>query len=109
MKTPPVVKKYVDTEPVAYSDVRTEVISYGRVKTAQSLDLLSEISGRMHQGNIRLKSGEKFNKGTLLFYIDDKEASLNLKSSKSNFLRDLARGLRHFASLVGPHPREFLQ
>ncbi len=90
MRTPPVIKKYVDTEQVAYSDIKTEVISYGRVRTAHSLDLLSEISGRMYQGSVKLKAGQKFKKGTLLFYIDDTEASLNLKSSKSNFLRDMA-------------------
>lgn len=90
IETPPVVKKYVDTKQVTYSNIDTEVITYGRVRTANSLDLLSEISGRMYEGNIRLKAGQNFKKGTLLFYIDDKEASLNLKSDKSNFLRDLA-------------------
>ncbi|WP_421878168.1 efflux RND transporter periplasmic adaptor subunit [Marinoscillum sp.] len=90
IKKPPVAKKYVQTKPVAYEDIQTYVTAFGRVETAQSLDLLSEVSGRMHQGNIRLKAGENFKKGTLLFYVDDTEASLNLKSQKSNFLRDIA-------------------
>lgn len=89
-KKAPVVKKYVQTKPVQYEDIQTYVTAFGRVETAQSLDLLSEVSGRMYQGNIRLKSGENFKKGTLLFYVDDTEASLNLKSQKSNFLRDIA-------------------
>ncbi|MEQ9404952.1 MAG: HlyD family efflux transporter periplasmic adaptor subunit [Cyclobacteriaceae bacterium] len=87
---PPVVKKVVETRKVNYQDLKTSVVTYGRVETAQSLDLLSEVSGRMFQGSVRLKEGERFAKGTLLFYIDDEEASLNLKSQKSNFLRDLA-------------------
>ncbi len=90
MKKPPVAKKYVTTVPVKYENVKTHVTAYGRVQTAQSLDLLSEVAGRMYEGSVRLKEGQAFKKGTLLFKIDDQEASLNLKASKSNFLRDLA-------------------
>ena len=90
IKKPPIVKKTVLTKQVNYDRLNTEIVSYGRVETAQSLDLLSEVSGRMFQGKIRLKEGQSFRKGTLLFYIDDEEAALNLKSQKSNFLRDLA-------------------
>lgn len=89
-KTPVAVKKTVETKKVNYQTIQTNVVSYGRVQTAQTLDLLSEVSGRMYQGSVRLKEGQRFNKGELLFYIDDLEPSLNLKSLKSNFLRDLA-------------------
>ena len=87
---PPVVKKTVLVKKVNYELLNTEIVSYGRVETAQSLDLLSEVSGRMFEGSIRLKEGQRFKRGTLLFYVDDQEAALNLKSDKSNFLRDLA-------------------
>ena len=86
----PDVKKYVLTQPVVYEDVKTNVVAYGRVETSQSLDLLSEVAGRMYQGNIRLKEGINFKKGTLIFYIDDEESVLNLNAQKSNFLRDIA-------------------
>lgn len=89
-KTPIAVKKTVQTKKVNYQTIQTDVVSYGRVQTAQTLDLLSEVSGRMYQGKVRLKEGERFKKGDLLFYIDDREPVLNLKSQKSNFLRDLA-------------------
>lgn len=89
-KRPLAVKKTVQTKKVNYQTLQTDVVSYGRVQTAQTLDLLSEVSGRMYQGNVRLKEGERFSKGQLLFYIDDREPALNLKSQKSNFLRDLA-------------------
>lgn len=87
---PLAVKKTVQTKKVNYQTIQTDVVSYGRVETAQTLDLLSEVSGRMYQGNVRLKEGQRFKKGDLIFYVDDKEPSLNLKSQKSNFLRDLA-------------------
>ena len=86
----PVSIRYVKTQPVSYEDIQTSVVAFGRVETAQSLDLLSEVGGRMYEGKIRLKEGQNFRKGTLLFFIDDEEATLNLKSQKSNFLRDLA-------------------
>ena len=82
--------KTVETKKVTYQTIQTDVVSFGRVETAQSLDLLSEVSGRMFQGNIRLKEGQRFKKGDLIFYIDDTEPALDLKSQKSNFLRDLA-------------------
>jgi len=90
IKKPAMAKKTVRTRPVVYAKLNTEIVTYGRVETAQSLDLLSEVSGRMFQGSIRLKEGQSFKKGTLLFYIDDEEAELTLKAQKSNFLRDLA-------------------
>lgn len=89
-KTPLAVKKSVQTKKVNYQTIQTDVVSYGRVQTAQTLDLLSEVSGRMYQGRVLLKEGQRFKKGDLLFYVDDKEPALNLKSQKSNFLRDLA-------------------
>lgn len=89
IRKPPVAKKLVSTQQVKYKDLKTNVITYGRVENAQSLDLISEVAGRMTEG-IRLKEGQRFDKGQLIFKIDDEEASLNLKSQKSNFLRDLA-------------------
>ncbi|WP_425391274.1 efflux RND transporter periplasmic adaptor subunit [Ekhidna sp.] len=89
-KKPVAVKKVVQTKEVNYRTIQTDVVTHGRVQTAQTLDLLSEVSGRMYQGNVKLKEGESFKRGDLIFYIDDKEPALNLKSQKSNFLRDLA-------------------
>ncbi len=90
MQAPPQAKKFVDTQKVVYSDIETQVISYGRVRTAETIDLISEVSGRMTEGSIRLKAGQKFQKGTLLYSVDDEEASLTLKAAKSTFLKDLA-------------------
>lgn len=92
----PVAKKYVKTQKVVYSDVPTFVIAHGRVQTSENLDLIAEKQGRMYQGSMRLKEGQRFKKGALLFKIDDKEARLNLQSQKSNFLKDLAATLPDF-------------
>ncbi len=91
-----VTKKYVKTLAVSYQDVPTEVTAFGRVRTAETLDLIAEIQGRMFESAVKLKEGQKFRKGDLLFKIDDLEAKLNLQSQKSIFLRDLAAILPDF-------------
>lgn len=88
--TPPQPKRYVKTATVSYEDVDTDIVAFGRVETAQTLDLLSEVGGRMFQGRVRMKEGVNFRKGDLLFQIDDTEAELSLKAEKSTFLKDLA-------------------
>ncbi|MEO1255759.1 MAG: efflux RND transporter periplasmic adaptor subunit, partial [Bacteroidota bacterium] len=90
IRKPPQAKKYVSTKPVRYADLKTDVVTYGRVENAQSLDLITEVSGRMTSGSIRFKEGETFKKGDLIYKVDEQEAALTLKSEKSNFLRDLA-------------------
>ena len=89
VKTPEEIKKYVKTEKVKYTSIPTEVMAFGRVKTAESLDLIAEVSGRMSANTISLKEGQRFNRGALLYKIDDREARLNLQSQKSNFLKEL--------------------
>ncbi len=90
VKAVPEVKRYVQTDRVAYKELPTEIIAHGRVRSAHSLDAIAEVSGIMTRGSVPLKEGQKFSKGTLLYKIDDTEARLNLQSMKSNFLRDLA-------------------
>ena len=95
-KTPPPVKRYVKTTTVAYQNIPTELVAYGRVSSSLPLDLITEVSGRMQQGAIPLKAGQRFSKGALLFKIDDTEARLRLQASKSAFLKDLAAVLPDF-------------
>ncbi|MFY0601807.1 MAG: HlyD family efflux transporter periplasmic adaptor subunit [Cyclobacteriaceae bacterium] len=95
-RKPPKAKKYVKTQTTEFSSLETSIFAYGRVQSAQNVDLLSEVSGRMFEGSVRLKEGQKFRKGALLFSVDDREAALNLKSQKSNFLRDIASILPDF-------------
>ncbi|TRX59575.1 efflux RND transporter periplasmic adaptor subunit [Fulvivirga sp. M361] len=96
MKEPPKkeepkeIRKYVKTQPVKYDEVQTNIVAFGRVRTAEMLDLIAEVSGRMTSGSKPLKEGQRFFKGDLLFKIDDTEARLQLQSKKSDFLRDLA-------------------
>ena len=90
MESPKEVKKYVKTETVQYTTIPTEIQAFGRVRTAESLDMIAEVPGRMLSGAVTLKEGQTFKKGTLLYRIDATEAHLNLQSQKSNFLKELA-------------------
>lgn len=90
VEAPVEVKKYVKTEAVSYAPVQTEIIAFGRVRTAESLDMIAEVPGRMIAGSVSLKEGQSFNKGALLYKIDDTEVGLNLQSQKSTFLKELA-------------------
>lgn len=89
-------KKFVKTEKVNYQTIRTQLVAYGRVNSSQPLDLASEVSGRLLAGNITLKAGQKFSKGTLLFKIDDSEQKLRLQAAKSGLLKDIAGILADF-------------
>ena len=77
------IVKFVKTEKVIYSDVFTKVEGFGRTSSSQPLDVIAEVNGRIINGNIPLKEGQRFHKGDLLFSIDDTEAKLQLKSKKS--------------------------
>ncbi len=88
--------KFVSTTPVRYNKVETSIVSYGRVSSSQPLTLISEVSGKISNGNVQLKAGQRFRKGTLLGYIHDQEAILNLRAQKSVFLKEVAAILPDF-------------
>jgi len=100
-KKPPAQKKIaigsklVRTSTVAYQKIDTKISGFGRVFSAQPLDLMSEVSGRM-DAKIMLKGGTKFSAGQTLFGIDDTEARLSLQATKSSFMRDIALILPDF-------------
>ncbi len=90
------IKRYVKTTTVAYENIPTELVAYGRVSSALPLDIITEVAGKMQQGAIPLKAGQRFSQGSLLFKIDDTEARLRLQASKSSFLKDIASILPDF-------------
>lgn len=57
----------------------------GRVNSAQTIQVTSEVQGKIIGGN-RLKMGSSFSKGQLLYSIDDNEYRLSIKSRKSSFI-----------------------
>lgn len=96
-KTPaPEVKRYVKAEKVEYSDIESQVIGSGRLASRQQVNLIAEVQGKILAGEVRLKKGQSFKKGAVLFRIFDGEARLSLLARKSKFLNALANLLPDF-------------
>ncbi len=103
-KTPRESFTNVPVLPVKYTEQETELSYFGRVGTYQSVALISEVAGRIQQGAVYLRPGQRISKGQLLFKIDDQETRLNLKSQKSQFMKSIADIL---ADLQIDYPESF--
>ena len=62
----------------------------GRISAYENVSLAAEVTGKILQGDVRLKPGETFHKGQLLISIYNKDVEASLKSVKSNFLRTVS-------------------
>lgn len=82
--------RYVKAEAVKYSTQKGEIVASGRVYSKEEVALSAEVSGKILEGNVPFKKGQKFRKGDLLLKVYDKEAGLSLKANKSTFLNSLA-------------------
>lgn len=91
--SPPSGERIVKVKPVAYTEYQAGIIAFGRVSSAQSVVMVAEVGGRLMQGTIPLKEASRFNKGDIIYKIDDREARYNLQSQKSDFLNNVASTL----------------
>ncbi len=89
-------KRYVKAVPVEYSTVRNEIEVSGRLLSSETYNLAAEVQGRILEGAVPLKKGQKFSKGDLLFRIYDDDVEQALHASKSRFLTSLANILPDF-------------
>ena len=83
----------VKTKVVSYSNSKVDVEQTGRLMSTNRVDLISEVSGKMLEGDIVLRKGESFNKGDVLLKIYDVEAKLALQAAKSRYLSSIANVL----------------
>lgn len=90
---PPIGERIVKVKPVKYQQTQAGITAFGRVSSAQSVTMVAEVGGRLMQGNIELKEAAKFNKGDVIYKIDDREARYNLQSQKSEFLNNVSSTL----------------
>ena len=84
------IKLFVKTEKVSYTTNEAKIVETGRLSSQQSVDLSAEVQGQILPGDVILKEGTKFKKGTLLIKIFDEEARNNLKAGKSRFMNGIA-------------------
>ena len=64
--------------------------SYGQISSYKSIDINSEVSGKLKKGSVELKPGVKFRKGQVLVYIENDEVWYNLASRKGSFINMVA-------------------
>lgn len=88
--TPPPIVRKVDSRIVEYANLPAEVSGTGRVISQQSVDVISEVQGKLMEGTIPLKKGNSFKQGDLLVKVYNQDAFYNLQSRKSGFLNALA-------------------
>lgn len=96
-KQKPKAKKIsVRVKKVKLQETPIELRGSGRLESRQYVDLISEVQGKIHQGNTLLKKGQSFKKGMLLVRIDQSEFRYALKAKKSKFLNSIANILPDF-------------
>jgi len=65
--------------------------SYGQISSYKSIDINSEVSGKLLKGSIELKPGVKFKKGQLIARVDNTEVLYNLMGRKGGFINLIAQ------------------
>ena len=63
----------------------------GRLSAYEQVNLTSKVQGIMLEGSNSVREGKYFKKGDLLFSIDSREASYNLKASKSELMTSITQ------------------
>lgn len=67
-----------------------QTMGYGNISSYNSVDVSSEVQGKLSKGKVDLKPGMKFRKGDLLFKIYDVEARYSIRARKSTFITLIA-------------------
>jgi multidrug efflux pump subunit AcrA (membrane-fusion protein) len=82
--------KIVTTEVVTLGPVAPEITAYGRVTSARPVELYAEAAGTLERGEVPFRPAQAFERGDLLYKIDDRQARLDLNAKKSELLTALA-------------------
>lgn len=78
---------YVKAEQVHYTAQGGTLNYRGRVTSYDNVSLSAEVSGKLMQGDVRFKAGERFRKGQVLLRIYSEDVEASLKSAKSIYLQ----------------------
>ena len=69
--------------------IKAEIISFGRVESEQPVDIVAEVSGKIHE-RVNLQIGQSVRRGQVLFTLGRETFELGLQAQKSNFMREVA-------------------
>lgn len=92
VKKPERTSSLVSTNFVKISEVNNSKIDIliraeGRVKSASTVNLISEVKGEILKARKSLKEGASFKKGELIFSVRNPEAAFALKAARSGFMQ----------------------
>lgn len=90
--------KLVEIEVINLGTISPQISAFGRAKTAQPVQLISEVAGLLQTGSLSFQPARSFQKGDLLLRIDDRSARLDLNSAISELLTALANFLPEIKS-----------
>ncbi|KAA3598383.1 MAG: HlyD family efflux transporter periplasmic adaptor subunit [Calditrichaeota bacterium] len=88
----PEIRK-VEVLPIQFQDIELKVDGNGVIESQKTLDIISEISGKVIFAKNNLKSGTYVKKGELILEVDSREAQNNLFSMRADFLNTLTKFL----------------
>ncbi|WP_016777689.1 efflux RND transporter periplasmic adaptor subunit [Anaerophaga thermohalophila] len=90
-KTPkPQVDVHVKARQVEYKDMQAVITSSGRLHAFNEVVVNSEVSGRLKEGEVPFRNGQKFREGQVIAVVENPEFPLSLKARKSRFLQSVA-------------------
>ncbi|MEM8900558.1 MAG: HlyD family efflux transporter periplasmic adaptor subunit [Bacteroidota bacterium] len=93
------------TQKIALQSTDQLVNITGRTQSLESIQITSEVPGKVMSSGKILNEGVSYRKGETMVKIDNKTFSLNLKSQKSQFLASLVRLMPQIKlDYVGEHP-----
>lgn len=90
--------KIVETLVVKLDNVPSLILAYGRVVSMQPVDLYSEVSGTIMEGEVPFQPAQTFRRGDMLARIDDRQIRYQINGAKSEFLSTLAKALPEIKS-----------
>jgi multidrug efflux pump subunit AcrA (membrane-fusion protein) len=107
-KTPDVkafsTTKYASAIKAEYTDHTPVLEAYGRLRSMNSIEVFSEVGGKMTLASSRFKVGNSFSKGSVMLEIESDEAEINLLSLRSEFL-NLLSGI--MSDIKSDYPSEY--
>jgi membrane fusion protein (multidrug efflux system) len=81
---------YVKAETVKYKNLQAVINSSGRLHAFNEVEVSAEVSGRLQEGIVPFRNGQRFSRGQVIARVDNPEFPLSVKARKSRFLQTLA-------------------
>ncbi|MFW5754001.1 MAG: efflux RND transporter periplasmic adaptor subunit [Marinilabiliaceae bacterium] len=86
----PQAEIYVKAEQVDFENLQAVITSSGRLHAFNEVAVSSEVSGRLQEGEVTFRPGQRFQKGQVIARIVNPEFPMSVKARKSRFMQTLA-------------------